>query len=159
MASSVNAPGVQVRREARDVEEERGEDVRSRAACGRPRGGTARRRCASAALPTAQNGVLPLTPMVWKPGGSGGDAVAVRHPHVERLALGEAVEDALVLLDDDARVAVLARRRRLDLAAEQVRDELQAVADAEDGDAELEDARVDGGRALARRRWRGRPRG
>ena len=56
------------------------------------------------ALPTAQNGVLPLTPMVWKPGGQRGDAVAVRHPHVERLALGEAVEDALGLLDDDAGV-------------------------------------------------------
>ena len=36
----------------------------------------------------------------------------------------------------------------LDLAAEQVRDELQAVADAEDGHAELEDARVDRRRAL-----------
>src|ERR1019366_2588816 len=55
---------------------------------------------------------------------------------------------ALGMLDDDARVTVFPRVRLLDATAEQVRDELKAVADSEDGDAELEDARVDRRRAL-----------
>ncbi len=76
------------------------------------------------------------------------DPVTVRHPDVERLALGESVEDALGPLDHHAGVAVFASARALDAPAEKVRDELQPVADAEDGHAELEDARVHGGRAL-----------
>src|SRR5690606_20062521 len=46
----------------------------------------------------------------------------------------------------DARVAVLTLVRRLDLAAEQMAEELHAVADAEHRHAELEDLRIDRGR-------------
>ena len=88
------------------------------------------------------------------------DLVAVAHPHVEVVAVREAAEDA-----------VGARRRArgagpysrlgaaLDLAAEQLRDELHAVADAEDRHAEVEDARVDPWARRRRRRSTGRPRG
>src|SRR5690606_27038623 len=66
----------------------------------------------------------------------------------DALAPREAVEDALGLVDDDLRQPELALLGALDLAAEQVRRELHAVADPEDRNAELEDAAVDLGSPL-----------
>src|SRR5690606_3057429 len=77
-----------------------------------------------------------------------GDAIAVAHPDVERRAGLERREEALAALDRDGRGAVLALARGLDLAAEEVTDELHAVADPEHGDAEREDAGVDVGRPV-----------
>ena len=77
-------------------------------------------------------------------GGEGFGLVAVAHPDVE--GAGQAAEerrfgDRTV----DFGVAVLARGGGFDVAAEVVDDELQAVADAEDGDAEGEERGVGGG--------------
>ena len=79
-----------------------------------------------------------------KPSGSVFGFVAVAHPDFERA--GQAAEERRLGDDLDLGVAVLARGCGLDLAAEVVGDELQAVADAEDGDAEREERGVGGGR-------------
>src|SRR5262245_7399829 len=58
------------------------------------------------------------------------------------------MKDAFGFLDGDARRAVLPRVRAFDLAAEFVREELEAVADAGHRNAELDDPRVHRGRAV-----------
>ena len=65
-----------------------------------------------------------------------GDVVAMTHP--DRLARNETREQDAGLGDFDLGPAVLAARRTLDGAAEEVRDELHAVTDPEHGDPELE---------------------
>ena len=75
-------------------------------------------------------------------GGERRDPVAVGHPHFDRLALGEAVEHAGRLLD-----ATFAAPYSRSVAAStfpprRCASELEAVADAEHRDAELEDPRV-----------------
>jgi hypothetical protein len=136
------------RREARDVEQEGGKHV---AAAGRVDHLGVELHAVDAPLGVADRaeGRVAADADGLEAGRKRGDAVAVGHPHVERLALGEAMEDAFGPLDDDSSVAVLALLRGLDLAAELVGDELQAVADAEHRDAEVENALVDAGRALA----------
>ncbi len=69
--------------------------------------------------------------------------VAVAHPDGERT--GKSVEEEGLVDDIDLGVAVLAGGRGFDLAAEVVHDELQPVADAEDGDAEREHGGIGGG--------------
>ena len=66
----------------------------------------------------------------------GGHLIAVAHP--DDGFRRHAGEQAVGLVDAADGPAELAARRRLDLAAEQVAGELHAVADAEDGDAEIE---------------------
>src|SRR5690606_3475997 len=83
-----------------------------------------------------------------EPGGQARDAIAVAHPHGELFARLVAREHARALADHDASGAVLPLAARLHLAAELLGHELLAVADAEHGDAELEEAGV----ALRRRR-------
>ena len=69
-----------------------------------------------------------------------GDVVRVAHPADALLAhTGKELRCLARLIERDFRLAVLTRRRRLDLAAEQMGHELRAVADAEHWDAELED--------------------
>ena len=58
------------------------------------------------------------------------------------------MEDSLGAVDDELRGAILALRRALHLAAQEVRDELHAVADAEHRHADLEDAPIHGGRTF-----------
>src|SRR6185437_6062110 len=72
--------------------------------------------------------------------------VAVAHPHLE--GFGQLGEDGRgCVLDYDVGVTVLAQWRGANLAAKMMHDELEAIADAKDGCAEFEDARV-GGRGV-----------
>lgn len=75
--------------------------------------------------------------------GQGDGGVAVGHPDVD--LGGQAGEEAVVRADADPGVAVFALFGGLDLAAEVMRDELQAVADAEDRQAGGEDLGVSRG--------------
>ena len=72
------------------------------------------------------------------------DAIAVRHPHGELGLRRDAREEAFGIADSNRGCTVLAFVRALDLASEEVRHELHAVANAENRQAEVEDARVDG---------------
>jgi hypothetical protein len=74
-----------------------------------------------------------------------GHRVAVRHPHG---LLARQVAEELALLGEQVRLPELGRTRSLDAPAEVERHQLRAVADAEGGDAGLEDAVVDAGRAV-----------
>src|SRR5262245_23743117 len=69
------------------------------------------------------------------------DLIAVAHPG-NRFA-GNAGEQAVGFLNADMRTSKLAAARRLHLAAERLAGELHAVADAEHGNAEVEDRRVE----------------
>jgi hypothetical protein len=66
----------------------------------------------------------------------------VAHPHVEVLALAQLAEWSDGLEDLEAGVAVLPMRRPVDGASEQFGHELQAVADAQHRDAQIEDGAV-----------------
>ncbi len=72
--------------------------------------------------------------------------VAVAHPH--GLVVGLAVEQGAAGRERDRGGSVLAGTRVRDLAAESAGHDLEAVADAEHGDAELEDPLIEAGRAL-----------
>src|SRR5687768_2823322 len=76
------------------------------------------------------------------------DTVAVAHPDVGGLAAREAVEDPGRLVDRHLRETKLAFDSALHLSAEEMREELHAVTDAEDRDAELEDTLVELRRTL-----------
>ena len=90
-------------------------------------------------------------------GGAGGQPEALRHGgHVVPMAhpghalLRQTPEQWAGGVEEGARLAVLPRGvvlRRGDAAAQRLRQQLAAVADAEDGQAEREDRRIDGGRA------------
>ena len=81
--------------------------------------------------------------------------VAVRHPDGE--FLGQSLKQNGIRNDVDFRAAVLALVRRAHFAAERVHHELQSVADAEHGHAQVEDARVGGRRVfVVDRPWRAR---
>ena len=67
--------------------------------------------------------------------------VAVAHPGA--LGLAEALEDPAVLADLDGSWPVLALALRHNVAAENVRHELHAVADAEHRQRSIEDRRID----------------
>jgi hypothetical protein len=72
--------------------------------------------------------------------------IAVRHPHGELVAGGHGPEHARVitgLAHAHGGAAVFALVGGADHAAEQVRRELRAVADAEDGNAQVVELRVD----------------
>ncbi len=71
------------------------------------------------------------------------DAIAVTHPNVERLAGLEARQNSFRAIDGDARCAVFAFVGACDLSAEQMRGQLQAVTNPQNGNAELEDLRID----------------
>ena len=71
------------------------------------------------------------------------DAIAVAHPHLERLALLEAGERAQALDHFDVGRAVLAVGALVDAAAEHLRHQLQAVADAEHRDPGVVDGGID----------------
>ncbi len=75
-----------------------------------------------------------------------GDLVAVGVPHAERGL--QTLEELRALAEGKDAVAVFAVRAAGDVAAEHLAHELHAVADAEDREAHLEDARVRVGRAL-----------
>ena len=79
-------------------------------------------------------------------GGQLDEAVAVGVPDLE--LLGQALEEAAGLLQGEHAVAVFAVGALGDAAAEEVALELDAVADAEDGHAELEDGAIGHGRVL-----------
>ena len=79
-----------------------------------------------------------------KAGREHGGIVAVGHPDVH--GGGEAGEEWSLADEGDFGVAVLAVGGAFDASAQVVGDELEAVADAEDGDAEGEDGGVGGGR-------------
>ena len=72
------------------------------------------------------------------------DRVAVRHP--AGLLGGQAGKEATERTEVELGAAELADLGALDEAAERVREELHAVADAEHGDAELEQAAIERGR-------------
>src|SRR5690606_28841009 len=71
------------------------------------------------------------------PGGRAVDVVAVARPDRDGLALLETVEQLVGFLDHELRPAILALPRR-DRGPARLRDELHAVADPENGYAELE---------------------
>ena len=77
-------------------------------------------------------------------GGQGGDLIAVAHPDVE--FAGEAGEERGVAGALDEGGAVLAAVAGFDVAAEELSGHLHAVADAEDGEAEVEKFGVAEGR-------------
>jgi hypothetical protein len=77
------------------------------------------------------------------------DAIAVAHPHLDRLALGEALKDARGPGDGDRGGAILALGGALDAGAEQVSGELEPVTDAQDGHADIEERGVHARRARA----------
>ncbi len=79
--------------------------------------------------------------------GGDGDRVEVAHPHLLVGGLGRAEEQA-VALDVEVRAAVLAAAGVGHLATELQGHQLGAVADAQDGDAEVIDAGIEAGRAL-----------
>ena len=81
-----------------------------------------------------------------RPGPRGGDGVAVAHPH--GLGLGGAGHHRGRVVHAQLGLAVLGDVGVGDLAAQRAGHQLLAVADAEDGDAELEDGRVHGRGAL-----------
>lgn len=82
-----------------------------------------------------------------------GDLVAVTHPHVLGIRL-TAEQHAAVAGERSIRRAVLTKTRVGHLAAESPRHHLEAVADAERRDAEIEDATIERGRTLLiDRRW------
>src|SRR5437868_3265975 len=72
----------------------------------------------------------------WQPR----DHIAVRHPHVELAR--KLVEETGGVVDGHRSASILARPGRCDLTAKIVREQLHAVADAEDGNNELVHARV-----------------
>ena len=74
------------------------------------------------------------------------DAVAMAHPDDE--LVGEALEELVARLDRHLGLAVLAPLARLHLAAEFLAHELHAVADAEHGEPEVEDAVVNARRPV-----------
>ena len=84
------------------------------------------------------------------------DLVAVAHPHVLRGRLA-GQQHASVAREGGIRRAVLAQAGVRDLAAERLSHHLEAVADAERRDAEVEDAAVErrGARLVHRRRTAG----
>ena len=89
-----------------------------------------------------QHGSCRDSPMCAKPGGSALDAVAVRHPDRELLAGRDRAEHALAACSTRTVARPYSRLSAgVDLAAEQPRRELRAVADAEDRHAELEERR------------------
>ena len=104
-------------------------------------------------LPNAATGVADVEASTSKPSGAFDDLVAVAHPHVLRGRLpGE--QHSAVARERGIRRPVLAQAGVGDLAAERLRHDLEAVADAERGDAEVEDAGVErrGARLVHRRR-------
>jgi hypothetical protein len=78
-------------------------------------------------------------------GGQPFDAVAVAHPHLKLLFGVEALEQEVArgVLDFGATVLVMIGAD--DAPAEHVAHQLEPVADAEHGNAELEDRAIDGG--------------
>ena len=132
-----------------------------RTACGPPRGGTARPRSAatgSSSAATGASGVL--TPSATKPARRLGDGVEVAHPHV--LLVGHdssSSVDAEPAMRVSCGPAVLAAHAAADGAAELLGDQLRAVADAEDRDAELVDRRVERSARPRRARSSARPTG
>ena len=78
--------------------------------------------------------------------GRAGDVIGMAHP--ADAAGGNAVEKRSFFQDADLPSAVFARPGVGDFAAQRVRDELAAVADAEHGDAERKDLRGDVGGIL-----------
>ena len=81
-------------------------------------------------------------------------AVAVTRPHDRRRPRLEPREQTLVLANRDLGAAVLALSGRYDLAPRQPCDELHAVANAQDGEPEVEDAGIGGRRAVVEYRIR-----
>ena len=78
--------------------------------------------------------------------GNLGDAVAVAHPDDELVR--QPLEELVSGHDRHLRLPVFAGLAGLDPAAELLANQLHAVADAEHGDAEVEDAGIDAGGAL-----------
>ena len=101
-----------------------------------PRGGTARRRCAGRRPRTRRPGCRAVDAVTAKPGGRLGDRVEVAHPHL--LVVGWSRRTARRRRRSTVEVgaAVLAPAGLGDVAAEVAGEELGAVADAEDRDAE-----------------------
>ena len=134
---------------------------RRRAACARPRGGTGCRRSCAPRSAMAQSGVLGLVPMARKPSGR---AASRRSPWLIHTSMRVAGARSARRRRRARRCARPRGRTRassaaLDLAAEEVRHELHAVADAERGQAEIEELRRRRAARPRRRRSRGRPRG
>ncbi len=79
-------------------------------------------------------------------GRSSGDRVAMTHP--DGLLAGQLGAEQRSLLDPHLRLAELPHPGSLDLAAQVLRHQVHAVADAEHGNAQLEQLLVDAGRVL-----------
>ena len=113
-----------------------------------------RRRVGSSIAATGTEAVDAVTS---KPGGARGHRDAVAHPDADRSGSPSRSDEAPERTSSVRPYSPASER--LDRAAEVLGEQLGAVADAEDRDPELVDARVERGRAVARGRSRGRPRG
>ena len=139
---------------AAGVVEEPLQQLLARAACARPRGGTARRRSprpATRTPPPAWSGVDAVTA---KPSGA---SVIVSKWLIHTIcSRGRSAPKSMPpsSATDELGAAVLAPARLGDLAAEVAGDELAAVADAEHRDAGVVDGRVDRRRAVGVHRRR-----
>ena len=139
------------RRRAGDAVEEVLQQLLCRAACARPRGGTGRRRGRARGSSNAAIGVDGEPATTRAPVGRRDDRVAVAHP--DRLLARRGRRRAR-RLGAQLGLAELGDAGAVDAAAEVVRHQLHAVADAERRHAELEERRD---RRAARRRRRPTP--
>ena len=108
-------------------------------------------------LEDAAAGASEVLAVARKPGGGSVIGVEVAHPHVVLVGHVVVEQPTTPAMRLRSRPAVLAAHAAADLAAELLGDQLGAVADAEDRDAEVVDGRVElrvrprRGRSSARR--------
>ena len=150
-------PRVPIRQAPADAEDEICESTPCRAWCGPPRDGTGRRKVSARGAAMAATAQVPVRPTTEKPAGSA--------PTESRwliqicCAPAEAGEQRIVgLVEFQRRQAVLALLALPHFAAEQVRHQLLAVADAEHGLAVLRRSRDRPWGCRGRRRCAGRRR-
>ncbi len=143
------SPCVQSAAAARHIEEEAAGASRCRAACGPPRGGTARRRCDARSRRTAANGAalgprddLEALRAVGRPGRRGS---STRRPSRPRRSRRRARRGRTT----STRAAPYSRASACSTSPpSSMARELHPVADAQDGHAQIEDGRVDAWGAL-----------
>ncbi len=99
--------------------------------------------------------MLAVLAVIRKPGGQAIGPVAVAHPDLR--SVPDAGQKAAAVEDPEGGETVLALARRDDPAAQEVGRELETVADAQDGHAEVEDLLSGRGARLSRRRSAGPP--
>ena len=133
------------RRRARDLVEEVLQDLLTRPACARPRGGTGRRRARAPGPRTRRSASTATRPSTRAPGGG---AVTESRWLIQTTCSGgrswKSADSSRFALG----LAVLGDVVRLDGAAEVARHQLHPVTDAERRDAELERCRIEFGRPV-----------